>query len=173
MKKLLLSFLLTGLCLVAFAQEDSSEPQDPYFKKHEIKANALYLVVGAFDFSYEYLLNEESGLGMNVFIPYDSEITDEVQYYLSPYYRFYFGKKYGAGFFLEGFGILNSIEPELSSNTNDFVTDFGLGIGLGGKWVTKGGFVGEVGFGVARNLFNTEASVDFVSKLHITLGYRF
>ncbi|GGI55953.1 hypothetical protein GCM10011444_02620 [Winogradskyella haliclonae] len=154
------------------AQEQSES--DIYSGNHELKVNGLFLVIGAFDVTYEYLLNEESGLGINVFLPYDSDIKDDIQYYISPYYRFYFGKKYAAGFFLEGFGMLNSIEPDLFGNTDDFETDFALGIGLGGKWVTKGGFVGELSLGVGRNLFNTDKTdIDFVSKVGITLGYRF
>ena len=172
MKRLLLAVLVLAMGFISYGQE--SEDTNPYEANNEIKGNGLFLVIGAFDVTYEYLLNEESGLGLNVFIPYDSEIRDDIQYYVSPYYRFYFGNKYAAGFFLEGFGMLSSFEPELFGNDEDYVTDFALGIGLGGKWVTKGGFVGEVSFGFGRNLLNTdESDIDFVAKLGITLGYRF
>ncbi|RZN82321.1 MAG: DUF3575 domain-containing protein [Winogradskyella sp.] len=171
MKKIFL--ILLCISFVSIQAQEQSE-SDVYSGNHELKINGLFLVVGAFDVTYEYLLNEESGIGISVFLPYDSDIKDDIQYYISPYYRFYFGKKYAAGFFLEGFGMLNSIEPDLFSNTDDFETDFALGIGLGGKWVTKGGFVGELSLGVGRNLFNTDKTdIDFVSKLGITLGYRF
>ena len=171
MKKIFL--ILWCISFVSIQAQEQSE-SDVYSGNHELKINGLFLVVGAFDVTYEYLLNEESGIGISVFLPYDSDIKDDIQYYISPYYRFYFGKKYAAGFFLEGFGMLNSIEPDLFSNTDDFETDFALGIGLGGKWVTKGGFVGELSLGVGRNLFNTDKTdIDFVSKLGITLGYRF
>lgn len=171
MKKLLLAFLMLFAIITINAQEQND---DSYIKANEIKANGLYLVIGLVDFTYERLLNEESAVGINAVIPYDEDIKDELQYYISPYYRFYFGKKYAAGFFLEGFGMLNSAEPDFFSSGEDYITDFALGIGLGGKWVTKGGFVGELNFGVGRNLFNTsESDLDFVSKIGISVGYRF
>jgi hypothetical protein len=180
MKKLLsLLFLLVSIFSV-----NAQEQIDTDFTQNfnEVKLNALYLVIGAFDVVYERTLNDESALGINVFLPFDNDIKDDIKYYISPYYRFYFGQKYAAGFFLEGFGMLNStventiyyndgIDPSFSEKT---VTDFALGIGLGGKWVTNKGFIGELSFGVGRNLFNTnEFDDDFVAKASITIGYRF
>ena len=55
----------------------------------------------------------------------------------------------------------------------DNVTDFALGIGVGGKWVTKRGFLAELNFGFGRNLFNSDSNEDFIGKVGITLGYRF
>ena len=174
--------LLTFLCSITFyAQEkkdvsiDTIETINP---KHEVKLNAFWLVVGSFDVSYEYLLNEESAFGLEVFLPFDEELKDEIEYYISPYYRIYFGKKYAAGFFLEGFGMLNSSDRDINiffeEQNEDFVTDFALGIGLGGKWVTNSGFVGEINFGIGRNLFQADKSeYDFVGKFAIALGYRF
>ena len=177
MKKSILALLLL-ISVFAMNAQDKEDTSDLNINKNEIKSNGLYLVVGILDFTYERLLNEESAVGLNVAIPYDKEIKEDLQYYISLYYRFYFGKKYAAGFFLEGFGMLNSAEREFDFFVNDedreYVTDFALGIGLGGKWITKGGFIGEVNFGVGRNLFKSEeTTIDFVSKLGITLGYRF
>jgi hypothetical protein len=57
---------------------------------------------------------------------------------------------------------------------DNWVTDFALGIGLGGKWVTKKGLIGEVNFGIGRNLFESgDTDYDFVGKFGITVGYRF
>jgi len=159
-----------------FAQNDSI--QDPYKKKNEFKVNAISLILGAVDLTYERLLNDESAIGINAFIRYDDEVFNNVEYYVSPYYRLYFGKKYAAGFFVEGFGMLNSSRKDFEiffeNENNDFVTDFALGIGLGGKWITKSGFVGEINYGLGRNLFNTEETdFDFVAKAGISLGYRF
>lgn len=177
MQKSILAILLLISVFTLNAQEEDNQNKSDS-KKNEIKANGLYLVIGVLDFTYERLLNEESAIGINVAVPYDKDIKDELQYYISPYYRFYFGKKYAAGFFIEGFGMLNSAEREFDFFVNDedreYVTDFALGIGLGGKWITEGGFIGEVNFGVGRNLFESEkTTIDFVSKLGISLGYRF
>ncbi len=166
----------------AFSQEEISNNEDISIRTNEIKLNALYLVIGAFDLTYEHLLNDESGLGVDVFIPFDEDIYESINYYVSPYYRLYFGKKYAAGFFLEGFGMLNSYDEETINFISDdnFVREnntevnFALGIGLGGKWVTDSGFVGELNLGVGRNLINSELEeFDFVFKVGITIGYRF
>lgn len=173
---------LVVLFSISFGHAQESENVNKE-SSSEIKLNALYLVLGAFEGTYEYLLNEESGLGISVFLPIDSEVNDDINYYISPYYRFYFGNKYAAGFFLEGFGLLNSVNESTYYYTGGIdpsiekekVTDFALGIGLGGKWITKRGLLGEISLGIGRNLFNSSDIEDseFVGKVGITIGYRF
>ncbi|TBM98993.1 DUF3575 domain-containing protein [Hyunsoonleella flava] len=184
MKKL---FVVTILALlisnISFAQEDNNsiDLNDTSTNFNEIKLNGLFLVLGAFEVTYERTLNEESGAGVSLFLPIDDDVSDEIKYYVSPYYRFYFGKKYAAGFYVEGFGMLNSTvsyDIEFTSDSfiekNEAKTDFALGIGIGGKWVTKSGFVGELGFGVGRNFFNNnDLDYEIIGKGGITLGYRF
>ena len=177
MKNYLLITLLAFLTFSVNAQDTNSDSEQ---RSNEIKINGLYTVIGAFDITYERLLNEEGGLGLNIFIPFDEDIKDDINYYISPYYRIYFGKKHAAGFFVEGFGLLSSTKtddiilidaPAIEGET---YTDFALGIGVGGKWVTNRGLLGEIGFGVGRNLFNSNNTGDeFVGKVGITLGYRF
>ena len=140
------------------------------------------LVAGAGEFTYERLLSEESALGVSLFFSYDENI--DTNFSLTPYYRFYFGKKPAAGFFVEGFGMLNNYEyryynnsydPNLTLNEGN-TTDFALGFGLGGKWITKRGFVFEINSGVGRNLFNSASQdndFEIVGRGGITLGYRF
>ena len=174
MKKLILIFALF-ISLMGFSQE----PEETKLKQNEIKLNGLYLVLGAFEATYERLLNDESAVGVSLFVPFDADINDEVNYYISPYYRFYFGNEYAKGFFLEGFGMLNSTNEyldyfESENSDKNSVTDFALGIGLGGKWLTKRGLLGEINFGIGRNLFNgSNADNEFIGKLGITVGYRF
>ncbi len=187
MKKMILYAILCVLPLVAIAQDDvQDENNSSSTNFNEIKLNALYLVGGAFDLSYERTLNEESGLGLNVFIPFDDDIKEDVNFYLSPYYRFYFGKKYAAGFFIEGFALLgsynyftleqglSSFDPLIFDVVEETVIDLGVGIGFGGKWVTNSGFIGELNLGFARNFFNTEdTDFEIIAKAGITIGYRF
>ena len=169
-----MSMLLFSVCLLAQETNNNTTEENIAVRSHELKLNGLWLVLGSFDVSYEYLLNEESALGLEVLLPFDDEVNDEIQYYISPYYRIYFGKKYAAGFFLEGFAMLNSTERELFTSEDDFVTDVALGIGLGGKWITKRNFIGEISYGIGRNLINDEGSdYEFIPKLGFTIGYRF
>ena len=152
--------------------------------KNEIKLNAPFLLAGILEPSYERNLNKESSVGVSLLIPIDKNLDADINYYISPYYRIFFGKKYAAGFFLEGFGMLNSIERSTSEFSNGVdpviykdkdVTDFALGFGLGGKWMTTGGFVFELNGGIGRNLFNNSDDGDYtiVAKAGFNLGYRF
>ncbi|MCH7524009.1 MAG: DUF3575 domain-containing protein [Bacteroidetes bacterium] len=171
---ILLSFLMLSI-LTANAQDNVAK--DTNLKKNEVKINGYYLIFGAFEGTYERILNEESAVGISIFLPIDNNVKDIIDYYISPYYRMYFGKKHAAGFFIEGFGMLNSIQNNyslFSSNGNNKTTDFALGLGIGGKWITKRGFIGEINYGLGRNLFNAnESNVELVFKVGINIGYRF
>jgi hypothetical protein len=173
--------LLVLLCLSALTFGYSQDEKKVDFKKNEIKGNALFLVAGALEVTYERILTEESAFGASVFIA----ITDDfdTNFALTPYYRFYFGKKPAAGFFVEGFGSLNSYDDSIytfqdssfNSNYKEVSrTDFALGIGLGSKWITKSGFLFEINAGVGRNLFNSsDTDYEIIGRGGITLGYRF
>jgi len=182
MKKSYLVILVTILFSMSMFSQENAENQSTSENFNEIKINGLYLVLGAFDVTYERTINEESAFGLNVVIPFDDDINDGLNYYISPYYRFYFGNKYAAGFFVEGFGMLNSTNDNTYFYNNGFdttvkednITDFALGIGLGGKWITKSGFIGELNLGFGRNLFNSDRyDYEIIGKVGITLGYRF
>ncbi len=175
MKKIVLA-----LCIIATTFGYGQEKEQDSFAKNEIKGNAIMLVAGALEGTYERLLNEESGVGVSLFVSYDESIN--TKFSLTPYYRFYFGKKPAAGFFVEGFGMLDSYTQPASESdwfTNyegpeKNVTDFALGFGLGSKWVTKKGFVFEINGGIGRNLFNSsDTDYEIVGRGGITLGYRF
>ena len=180
MKKPILFLILLFCFFTIKAQEEST---DETLDSSEIKLNALYMVVGAFEVSYEYLLNEESGVGVSVFLPFDKDIKEDINYYISPYYRFYFGNKYASGFYLEGFGMLSDvrvneityfdINGNITREEYEDETNFALGIGLGGKWITSRGLLGELNLGVGRNIFNSDYDNEFVGKIAITVGYRF
>tara|TARA_R110001632_G_scaffold114733_4_gene226149 strand:- start:12677 stop:13225 length:549 start_codon:yes stop_codon:yes gene_type:complete len=182
MKKIL-PILFFCISTFAFAQEDSL-PQDTD-KKHEVTINTLTLIVSEWvDVSYEYLINNESSFGVDIQFGLDS--NDDFDTYrtfsVTPNYRRYFSNKYARGFFIEGFGMLHSYKDSFNY---DFVsgsydtstqTDFSLGISVGGKWVTKNGFVTEIFAGIGRNLLNNDEdyfSTDVAGRVGISVGYRF
>lgn len=168
------------------AQDSSASINGSIQDRNEIKLNALSLVLGAFDVTYERILNEESALGMNVFIPFDDDISTDINFYASPYYRLYFGQKSASGFFVEGFGLLSSVnvsenfismgqfgDPVITT-AEDSGVEFAIGVGLGGKWLTKSGFIAELNVGVGRNFVSVSDSDNtIVGKVGISLGYRF
>lgn len=169
------------MSFASFAQSDTKNEVDKT-RKNELKINGLYFVMGVFEVSYERILNEESTVGISAFLPYDDDLKDNVDYYIAPYYRHFFSKKYAKGFFVEGFGMLNSTISNTEYYQNGVLiksdhktrSDFALGVGVGGKWVTKKGFLAEVNAGIGRNLFNKDNdSNEMVGRLGLTLGYRF
>lgn len=178
--KNVLFVIILLVSFTSFAQSDTKNEVDKP-RKNELKINGLYFVLGAFEVSYERILNEESSVGMSVFIPYD-DINGNLNYYILPYYRHFLTKKYAKGFFVEGFGMFNSFVKSneyyengvLINSKRNTKTDFALGVGVGGKWVTKKGFLAEVNLGIGRNLLNkNDNNNELVGRLGLTLGYRF
>jgi hypothetical protein len=129
------------------------------------------------------LINEESSVGADILFSVDNDI--DFLFAFTPYYRFYFGKKPAAGFFVEGFGMLNITESDEyyyyeddyygSRSYDEKDTNFALGVSVGAKFLTSKGFVFEFYGGVGRNLFETNSYDDyeFVPRFGITLGKRF
>lgn len=160
-----------------------SQSSFSYTEFHEPKVNLAYLILGNFDVSYEYLLSEESGVGVNLMVPFDDYVDWNIKYNLTGYYRFYFGDEYADGFFAEAFANINSVEDRVDiENTNPIqrrdedITDLALGLSGGYKLVSSGGVVLEAFIGGGRNLFsefNSVRNFDFVLRAGLNVGYRF
>ena len=200
MKKITLLLLLAFLTLQINAQEkegtkESKYPQD-VDKKYELKINAFNLIAfAAIDISFERLIDEKSSYGVAVFYNFsdyaDSDIAFSKKFSITPYYRWFFSEyKYAQGFFIEGFGMLNTYQDfyysydysDYNSNYGEIETQtsFALGISVGGKFVIKEGFTAEVLAGVGRNLIKGEShdgyydyQNEIIGRFGISLGYRF
>ncbi|MEC4004215.1 DUF3575 domain-containing protein [Flavobacterium sp. SUN052] len=178
------------LCFIFFQLAYSQEKATVDFKQNEFKGNALFLIIGQPEITYERILEKESGIGVSVNFAIDKAF--ETKFSLTPFYRFYFGKKPAAGLFVEGFAMLNSlkIEDETAVYYNystgattymfykgDSYIDFALGFGVGAKWISKRGVILEVNGGIGRNLLNSEKNDyfghTFVGRGGLTVGYRF
>lgn len=192
MKKALLGLLLVT-SFASFAQEDVQE--NP--KQNELKVNAFNLIVfKSVDFSYEYLIDSESSVGASVLFNLqnrddrdfeDGPIYNE-KFAFTPYYRRYFSSKYAWGFFLEAFGmysvqedndedylfnpVIDDYEYVYSDGTSNSIA---FGMAVGGKFVSKKGFLFELYGGVGRNIFtsNNDIGTEFVPRLGTSLGWRF
>ncbi|RAJ12170.1 hypothetical protein LY08_02423 [Olleya aquimaris] len=109
----------------------------------------------------------------------DIDLEEYRNFSITPYYRHFFSKKYAQGFFVEGFGMLNSTKNEyvFDSFTNQSVqddknyVDFALGVSIGAKFVTKRGFIAEFYFGIGRNLFNN-SNLEVVGRGGISIGFK-
>ena len=180
MKKIILSICLVLVFFNANSQEDEKQTNN------EIKLNVAYLIAGIPEVGYEYILNEESSVGADILFAIDNDA--DIRFAFTPYYRFFFGKKRAAGFFVEGFGMLNTTESyndiyyydPVYGDTYDYsrenITDFALGVAVGGKFLTNSGFLFEIYGGVGRNLFNNNdyySDYEFMPRFGVTVGKRF
>ena len=167
-------------CVLFGIMVNGQEAKKYDFGRNELKGNALSLIFGSFNISYERILNEESAVGVAVNLPFDNKNWN-INYTLTGYYRYYFGKKPAVGFFGEAFGMLNNVDDYVYNDGTNYyelktLTDFALGIGLGGKWVTKKGLLLEINGGLGRNLFNNQyddRDFELIGRLGISVGYRF
>ena len=200
MKKITLLLFLAFITLQINAQEKEGTKESKYpenvEKKYELKLNAFNLIAfAAIDISYERLIDESSSYGVAVFYNFsdyaNSDITFPKKFSVTPYYRWFFSEyKYAQGFFIEGFGMLNTYQDfYYSYDYNDYnsnygkietQTSFALGISVGGKFVIKEGFTAEVLAGVGRNLIKGEShdgyydyQNEIIGRFGISLGYRF
>ena len=173
--------IVIALCLSSFFFGYSQEKEFTSIEKNELKANVFLFVLNPIEITYERILNEDSGIGTSVYFMKKGDA--DINFSLSPYYRAYFGKKTAAGFFVEGFGMLNSgntgfhsiydpIKDDYIYTKKDNFTDVALGFSLGAKWVHKKKFIFEISGGIGRNLLNSD-SPDVVGRGGINLGYRF
>ena len=197
MKKIIILVLFT-FSLTAIAQDDKEPVKEleqikkvkskKYQGTNELRVNAFLFIYGAFEATYEKIINEESSFGITAGASFDKTQLN-YNYSIEPFYRYYFGNKPAAGFFLEGYGSLNSRDYYNNNFNNQFLfpttnvvtaTNFGVGIGLGGKFITRNNIVFEINVGLGRNLTKNnfyENGNGFAPTLNgrggISVGYRF
>lgn len=183
MKKCIIIFLIFTT-FVSFSQEEESKK-----RSNEAKLNVFNaLIFKSLDLTYEYLINDESSVGLSFMVNLNDDFSDgptyNEEYSITPYYRHFFSRKYAMGFFIEAFGMFNKQEideyyyydyieePEITRGQSN---NFALGFSLGGKFVSSKGFVFEFFGGIGRNLFTSSSynGTEFVPRLGISLGYRF
>lgn len=128
--------------------------------------------------SYERLINQDSGIGVNGIFFLEDEDSKFTQ--ISPYYRAYFGKKYASGFFAEAFvpitmrrDIKYHYDNKTATEKEIKDTTLGLGVGFGGKWVAKKNIVFEASIGIARKFGADDYFEDLTGKGMLGIGYRF
>ncbi|MEM8846913.1 MAG: DUF3575 domain-containing protein [Bacteroidota bacterium] len=178
-------FLIIALSLALFsvkAQNQKGTLSQLNEKKNEVKLNAFFTALGAFEATYERNLNKKSSLGITGLYVFSQKNDEDTNFLISPFYRRYFGKKYASGFFLEGFGTFGStdgkqltdMDGNLTLNEGPDVLDFSLGLGIGSKWVTKSGITFEVMVGLGLHLFNSnKTDHNSVNRRALSIGYRF
>jgi len=167
MKKIILIILLIIVGLNVNAQQ------------HEVKIDVFDMVAfKSLDATYMYILNEESGVGVSIFMPLSDKaniFNYNETFTLTPFYRQYFPLGPVENVFAEAFFAINSGED--FNDANEFVkyTDGAFGFAVGKSYISPRGFVAEAFIGAGRNLFDSSngASPSFVPRIGINLGFRF
>ena len=172
----------------------------PIFKRdttqHEIHLNILnVLVFGALDVAYERVLTDHSSAGVELFTKVFNKNVGEKgdlskvyakDYSITAKFKYFFDDETVArGYYANVFGMFSNGTNETEMDfpdpeTGDPVTkevdmeytDLAFGIGVGGKFVAKQGFLIDASFGIGRNFFD-KYSPDIVILPSIYLGYRF
>lgn len=196
---LLVSFVFNPLNAQEVTEKIEEETEEIIQRdsaKNEVGLNVLnVLLFGALDLSYERLMSDHSSLSFEmfskVFNKNEGEDVDLSKVYakdfsLTTKFKYFFDEEKTAwGFYAEGFGMFsNGMNEREVTRTNPTTgakeevevdlefTDFALGVGVGGKFVSKQGFLVDVSFGLGRNLFHRD-SPDIVILPSISAGYRF
>ncbi|MDN5626825.1 MAG: DUF3575 domain-containing protein [Weeksellaceae bacterium] len=186
MKKTILLLTIAALCNVAKAQPSSETPTSD--RKNDIMISPIELIASPLlNISYERLISAQSGVGINGMFYFGDKNEDTAGFtQVSPYYRMYFGKKYGGGFFVEGFVPITSTKdryytynyynnyagPDYHEETR---TTVGIGVGFGGKWITRNNIIFEASMGVGRRFGDNDKYDDsnLTGKGMLGIGYRF
>tara|TARA_R110002050_G_scaffold585_3_gene4219 strand:- start:2319 stop:2867 length:549 start_codon:yes stop_codon:yes gene_type:complete len=182
MKKTFLTIVILFSVLAVNGQSQNKTTFKSLEKKNEIKLNVYFTALGLFEGTYERSINKKSSFGITGLYSFSQKYDEDVNFQISPFYRRYFGKKYTAGFFTEGFATIGStdgkqlidLDGNLTLNEGPDVIDLSLGLSLGYKWVTKSGISFEALWGMGGNLFNADKTDhNIINRRAISIGYRF
>ncbi len=163
-------FLIAVIFISSFAQA-----------QQEVKIDILdALAFKTVEVSYEYYTSEQSSIGISALFNFEKKSSDfkyNEERMITPYFRHYFTNNTNWNYFGEVFMGINTGEKEIEvegSTTKQYkeYTDGALGIAIGSKYVSSGGFVIDVYAGLGRNMFSSE-SRSVVPRVGINVGYRF
>ena len=162
-------------------------------KPHEVKLNLItYTVMLHPEVAYDYTITTDLSVGGRVSfnIKNDNDQADETlgNFQISPYVRWHFYKNTSGnalrGFYVEGNmaytnytyvsnRILNVNDPEhIMTTEKSKANQFGLGVGAGYRWITKGAWSFELGAVAGRNLLNNDAPNVYWNTI-FSIGKRF
>lgn len=162
----------------------------------EVHLNILNLLIfGALDIGYERVINDHASAGVEIFSKVfnknEGEDIDLSKIYAKDYsitgrFKYFLQEEQVArGYYAQVFGMFsngnNKVDKDFPNSETGKMetkevsieyTDIAIGVGVGGKYVAKEGFLIDVSFGLGRNLFDKN-SPDIVLLPSVNLGYRF
>ncbi len=183
MKKQVLAvlfFLLIGVSLngqnPVRTDYRTSTSESYKFPRNEIRANLLMSVIGLLTFDYEYFVEDNFGIGLTGSYSMLEKNDSYLRGLLLPYGRLYFSNGLNDGFFIEGnTGLVISNRRNYEGYSEPSVIDndynFGIGVGVGYKILTRNNWVGELQLGVGR-IFG-ENNLEVYPRVGVSIGKRF
>lgn len=191
---LLIAFLISSHLVFSQEPEQTEPPTHRELSKNELSLNVFnVLIFGAVDASYERILNDYSSVSLEVFSKaFNKNKGEEIdlsevyskEFSITSKFKYFFRENKAAhGFYAEAFGMYSDgwTEKEvevpieggvIQQDVDVEYSDLALGFGVGGKFVSKKGFLIDLSFGIGRNLLNRD-SPDLVVLPNINVGYRF
>jgi len=189
MKKL---FFL-ALFSVAFA--NAQEEEKMLDGRSEVRVDLLSLALKSeINLTYEYFINKDWSVGVFGGYASSSKLDDDFEsgnrnnlpkYEVNPFVRYNLSKSQKSFYFAEVFvsangGDFKETVRHINSDGNGYYinekstySDIGIGAGLGYKLYIKEKIAVELNFGFGRNLLDTEKSPDAISRVGLSVGYRF
>ncbi len=165
MKKL---FIVIAILTASFTQA-----------QQEIKLDIFdALVLKTIEVSYEKYIDDTFSFGISALINSEKNSADlryNEQRVLTPFFRHYFTSDSNWNFFGEGFFAFNFGEKKVingATSTYEDYTDGALGVAVGMKYVSEGGFTVDLYGGAGRNLFSNN-SYPVIPRVGVNVGWRF
>jgi len=194
MKKLLFIALISIQYMNAQQPADSLPSQEILKRKNEVRTDVISLVGSSrLNLTYERFFNKDFSAGVSFGYADSEKVNDDFdsgyrntrpKYDVTPFVRYNLSKSLSSFYFAEVFisangGDFKKIERRNNGVNDYFVTeksaysDFGIGAGLGYKLYIKDQFGIEFMVGFGTNLFDKDKSPDTISRVGLSLGYRF
>lgn len=168
---------------VSWSEGESSVYELLGRKPHEVKFNlfSTTLLLRP-ELSYDYTINPEVSVGSRLAFGFDTETGDALgRFQLSPYVRWHFYKETRGnalrGFFVEAnMAYTNYDGTKTHMNEREVsesrVSAFGVGIGLGYRWITRRAWTFELGGVLGRNIVSPNAPSVYGNYV-FSIGKRF
>lgn len=165
--------LYTALFCLTIAFGYSQKTIKSGFKNNEAKLNMLYLPGGYGELSYERILSRKSAFGVSIGLFMDSAgpnyATDILTYDFGvlPYFRYYFGHRRAAGFFLESNMLVFSRKGYGNGKEQ---WGLGLGLALGVKLLNKKDWSIDIVLG-GGGIFEAHNDSDDLQAAYVDLNF--
>lgn len=147
--------------------------------QEEVKVNITdALALKTLTISYEHYFTKQTSIGISGLLNFENESSDfryNEDVLISPFVRHYFSTQSLWNFFGEIFFAYNSGDDETSINSipvSNNYSDGALGLAIGYKYISPGGFSVDLHGGLGRNLFSKDSPL-LVPRIGVNVGVQF